>query len=268
MYFNLNEPLENPRLKALFAKRRAAADGEELRPIMEKLLSEVVMNARLLSVIQLPQEANIAEDGTAVLPPETAIGFPMLTAPGKRQFYPAFIDGEELRKWSLFSKTEPQTICLCFDDYATMILDKREADGLVINPFSDNLSLDYHGLRELRERKELQITGRARKQVEKDAVVRLGEPEEYPEEMVESICLYAEEEPAIRKLWLRMMEQHGEVSYLLVTDCSGEPTPLFEKMAAAAAPYLGEMFIDMLSLDDPFAQKAVEGVPAFYRRKP
>lgn len=267
MHFDINKPLENPRLKKLFAMRREAAAGEELRPVMEKLLSEVVMNARFLSVVHLSQKPMNEETGEVALPPETTIGFPMLTTPEGKQFYPAFIDEEELHKWVSLGEEEPQTMLLSFDEYAYMVLDKNEAEGLVINPFSDNLSLDHNSLRELRERKELQMTGHAHKQVEQNAVVHLGEPDEYPEEMVEAICQYAEVEPAIRKLWLRMMEQNGEVSYLLIGDFTGDIEPLFEQIAVAAAPYLGEMFIDMLPLTDSFAKRAVEGIPAFYRRK-
>lgn len=266
MQIECNKPLENPRLKELFALRRAAEDGEALRPIMEKLLSELVMNAELLSVIRLSQKPGIEEEASEI-PSEATIGFPMLAAPDGGQFYPAFIDEEELGKWDSLEESGLQTIRLSFDEYAYMVLDKQQAEGLVINPFSDNLSLDRGSLRELRERKELQTMGHACKQVEENAVVHLGEPDEYPEEMVEAICSYAEEEPDIRRLWLRMMEQHGEVSYLLVAELSGEAEVLFENIAVAAAPHLGELFIDMLPLSDGFAQRAVEGVPAFYRRK-
>ncbi len=266
MQLELNRPLENPRLKELFALRREAEDGEMLRPIMEKLLSELVMNASLLSMVRLSQNSGTGEEACECSP-ETTIGFPMLTAPDGRQFYAAFIDEEELGEWNSLKESGLQTICLNFDEYAYMVLDQQQAEGLVINPFSDNLSLDRNGLRELRERKELQTTGHARKQVEKNAVVHLGDPEEYPEEMVEAICSYAEAEPGIRRLWLRMMEQNGELSYLLVAELSGETEALFEQIAVAAAPYLGEMFIDMLPLSDGFAQRAIEGTSAFYRRK-
>lgn len=268
MNVEINKPLENPRLKELFARRRAAEDGEALRPVMEKLLSEVVLNARFLSVVRLSSAPEAEESGRAVLPAEADIGFPMLAAPDGRQFYPVFIDREELGKWDPLPEEGLKTLALGFDEYAYMVLDKNEGDGLVINPFSDNLSLDRGSLRELRERKELRMEGHARKQVEEDAVVQLGEPDVYPEEMVEAICQYAEADPAVKRLWLRMMEQNGELSYLLVADCAGEPEPLFEMMAAAAAPYLGEMFIDMLSLSDRFAQRAIEGNSPFYRRKP
>lgn len=269
MNLEIDKPLENPLLKELFARRREAGDGEELRPVMEKLLSELVLNARLLSVVRLSKQPEASGDGMAVLPDETDIGFPMLTTPDGRSFYPAFIDEEELNRWDLIREAGLQTIQLGFDEYAHMVLDKRKADGLVINPFSDNLSLDRNSLRELRERKELQMTGRARKEVEQDTVIELGEPDEYPEDMVEAICQYAGLEPAIRRLWLRMMEQSKEHSYLLVAELAegAEPEPLFESMAAEAMPYLGEMFLDMLPVTDGFARKAVEGVSPFYRRK-
>ena len=168
MNVEINKPLENPRLKELFARRRAAEDGEALRPVMEKLLSEVVLNARFLSVVRLSSAPEAEESGRAV-------------------FYPVFIDREELGKWDPLPEEGLKTLALGFDEYAYMVLDKNEGDGLVINPFSDNLSLDRGSLRELRERKELRMEGHARKQVEEDAVVQLGEPDVYPEEMVEAI---------------------------------------------------------------------------------
>lgn len=255
---------DNSLLKELFEQRARAKYQEELDAIMKRLLTEVVLGARLLSVIQVPEPAREGSDGNPVLSGAAMVGFPMLNGPDGGQYYPAFTDVEALDRWTSFDRKTHQTILLNFDDYASMILDRDDAGGLVINPFGDNLLLDRENLRTLREKKRLLIDGYAKHEVKKNTEIRLGVPEDCPEEMLLDIGLCAKKDPNIRALWFGTMEREGDRSYLLIVDSQGDADAAIEEMAAAAVPHLKGRYIDMIPLSSEFIKNAVENAEPFY----
>lgn len=267
---DVNRPLENPRLKELFARRRTAGSREEMARIMEELAEEIVMNGRFLSVVQFSREPEKREDGTAVFLEDTQMSVPMLSAGDGKHFYPAFIDWEELGRWrglEDFSKGEPpQTLILGFDDYAAMV-DRGDSDGVAINPFSDNLVLERETLARWRERKELRLAGHTERVVEKGTQVRLGEPAEYPHALVEAMAAYAKGERGIQRLWLRLMEQSGVFNWLVVVQFEGDKRRIFDGLGAAALPHLMGRYVDIVPASEAFGRDASKGVKPFYERR-
>lgn len=273
MEIDVNQPLENPKLKELFARRRELMsserqDAESYGEVMNQLYEEIVMNAHFLSVVQFSKPPVSKEGGTAVFQEETIMRFPMLTTEDKRDFYPAFIDWEELGAWEEIKNAQLKTLVLTFDDYASMILGNERTAGLVVNPFSDNMAFNREVIGHLKERKEILQTGHSQRRVTKDTPVHLGDPKTYPDAMVEAICGHARKEKAIQAIWLRLMEKEGEFSFLLVVDFSGEKEVVFNGIADVARAHLPQgMYIDMVSLADDFGRRATEDIEPFYRRK-
>lgn len=267
---DVNKPLENPRLKALFAARRGAQSREEMAGIMEELAAEIVENSHFLSVVQFSQEPEPTEKGQAVFRKDSQMSFPMLAARDGKAFYPAFIDWEELSRWEgleAFLKGEPpRTLILSFDDYAAMILSSGGADGLAINPFSDNLIIERETLARWKEKKELNKTGHTEHRVEKGASVRLGEPKEAPQALLDALASHAKKERGVQKLWLRLMEQSDVFNWLLVVQFRGERQKIFDALGAAALPHLMGKYLDIVSVEETFGQTAVGGVKPFYQK--
>ncbi|MDE6031062.1 MAG: SseB family protein, partial [Oscillospiraceae bacterium] len=137
------EKPENPKLKELFAKRKQCGD-EQIASIMNEIAEEIVMNARFLSLVRTEKG-----DGNKV-----RISFALLNDGKGRNFYPLFTDTEELMKWQLAQQESPRTMVLAFDNYAQMIVDKNAADGMVINPFGDNLVIEKETVSRWWDRKQ------------------------------------------------------------------------------------------------------------------
>lgn len=268
MKVDVNKPLENPKLKELFKKLRAAKDEDGYVEVINELAEEIAMNAYFLSVISLSEEAEKQNDGTSVFKKDTTISFPLLTNQENKPFYPAFIDWEELYKWEEMKKEDLKTMILNFDDYIKMIIDDNGGEGMVINPFSDNFILDKDILKKWRMVKEAKLSGKTSYTVEEDTKVLIGTPKDYPTEMVEKISEYAKTEKRINSLWLRWMVKNGEGSYLLIADFKGDKDEIFSEIAKVATPFLKSgIYLDMLPYSDSFVKNVTKDEKPFYKKK-
>lgn len=155
---DVNKPIENPRLKGLL---RFAA-GNPTEEIMNLVYEEVAMNTRFLSVMMLSEEPETSEDGTAKFKEGSVMQLPQLTAPDGKKFQPAFTDWQELEKWEDMEK--PKTLLLTFDDYAALVLKNPEIQGVVVNPFSENMMIDRKILEHLRMKKDALLQEAAKQQ--------------------------------------------------------------------------------------------------------
>lgn len=155
---DVDRPAENPRLKGLL--RFAAGNPSE--EIMNLVYEEIAMNACFLSAVMLSEEPETNEDGTAKFKEGSVMQLPQLTAPNGAKFQPAFTDWQELEKWEDMKK--PKTLLLTFDDYAALVLKNPEIQGVVINPFSENMMMERELLEHLRMKKDMLLKESSRQQ--------------------------------------------------------------------------------------------------------
>ena len=90
---------------------------------------QLLLKAQLLAPVSVTQGKG-----------EAQIHFQLLSTQEDRMFFPAFTDLEELKR--CFDKPEQQTLVLTFADYARMILKDKSAQGLVVNPLGNSLTLE------------------------------------------------------------------------------------------------------------------------------
>ena len=257
---DVNKPLENFRLNVLLkeVKENQTETG------MNMLFEEIVMNAHFLSVIFLSEPPKQNGDGTAVFQKNTTMQMPMLSSAGGKYFYPVFTDHDELAKWQRMEK--PDTLILTFDDYAAFLEKNEQAEGIVINPFSDNFVLNRKLVAHLKTQKDLRTKGVSQNKISKDTKVMVGEPKEYPVEMVEALQAHMRSVPSIERAWLRLMIKDNVQSFLAVVDFTGNREEIFGKIAAAARPHLKNIYLDMIPYQDGFGKKVVENAEPFYQK--
>lgn len=260
---DVNQPVFNPRLKGLLAAARLKRTQEYIKDITNLIFEEIATQAHFLSIIELSEEPVANGDGTATFQKDSMMRMPMISTQNEKHFYPIFTDWGEIRKWK--NCPSNKTMILDFDNYAEMILKDDKIEGIAINPFGANFILDRKTIEHIKTRKEIITKGVSEQKVTKGTQVTLGEPKDYPTEMVEAIKTYLNGEAAVRRAWLRLMYRSGEYSYLVVVDFEGDRNIVFGKIADAARPHLGNMYIDMVPFADDFGKRAVEGVEPFYQ---
>ena len=259
---DVNKPVENPRLTALFAERRQA-DAAQRDAINEKIAREIALNAWLLAVIQMNPvpEGNNGQGGKITLEEKTTISFPILSSADGKQYLPVFTDWNELRKWPQYANQHVRTMILSFDDIAAVA-----KSGVAVNPFSDDFRLSREMIVHMKERRDLETKGSAEVRMNKGTTVHIGEPADFPDKMAEAIREYARGVAEINAIWLKLMVRNGEQSYLLVVDASGEWNAVWKGIADAAMPYRRQkIYIDFVPLADSFGKSAATGEP-IYRR--
>ncbi len=251
---------DNFRLKVLLKELKE----NRSESVTNMTFQEIVMNARFVSPVLLSKQPIQNGDGTATFTEDTTIRMPMLTSADGKGFYAMFTDKEEFAKWESVKGTD--TVLLAFDDFAALIEKNEEAAGVVLNPFSDNLVLNRVTVEHLKTQKDLRTKGVARHKVTKDTKVMIGDPKEYPTELIEAVKRYLPGVPEVRKAWIRLMMKNNTPSLLMVVDQTGEKERIFRGIAEVARPYLKKMYIDMVAYCDEFGKKAVEGAEPFYER--
>lgn len=135
-----NKPVSNPMLVGAIELLKAEDSKDHRNLFMTEMLK-----AHFLAPAIINPTPEVNEKGQAKLAPGSQIQFPLLTAPDGKQFFMAYTDWTELKKWK--DEENQQTFALGFDDYAAMLLRKDKegnsspAAGFVINPFGGNIAI-------------------------------------------------------------------------------------------------------------------------------
>lgn len=120
-----SQPISNPALKQAMERMHKGEHSREAQMVTLQLL----LKAQLLAPVSVTQGEGDAQ-----------IHFQLLSTQDDRMFFPAFTDLEELKR--CFDKPEQQTLVLTFADYSKMILKDKSAQGLVVNPLGNSLTLE------------------------------------------------------------------------------------------------------------------------------
>lgn len=264
---DVNKPVENPELIALFDRRSALSTSDPaFAQIMNEIFGYIANEAAFLTVIHMDKE-NIKPtgDGVGVLKKSTSVTFEMLMAPDNSVFIALFTDWENLRKWDRFATGEVSTMIMTFDQIFGLMRDN--VAGIAINPFSDNLIITRPQIFHMKEVKDLNENGHTTRVIQEETKVMIGEPKVYPQQMVDAICAYAKTNRNIKAIYLKHMIQGEEQSFLLAVDFKGNRDEVFGNIARAGQPYLPQgMYIDMIAADSDLFKAASDGKP-FYKKK-
>lgn len=187
---------------------------------------------------------------------DSQTAFPMLQSGDGKTFYPFFTDWNELRKYDMESKYTGMA-----GSFKDMQSFAGKADGIVINPYGANFILNNEMLESIAE-----TVKNFSKETSK---VSVGDPKNYPLEMVRKIseCLW--EKDYIEAAYLKIMLKDGKESYLVALEgkLPENPTVLYNEIAEKALPSADKMPIDFIDYSSDFAQRAFKGASAFYKKK-
>ena len=264
MNVDVKKPVENPKLSALLNEFKNSNDTNR-QELQEKIAEELAMNAHLLAIVDLDEDKIEKKgDNTVVFKEGTHIFFVMMKDSNNRDYLTVYTDWKEIGKSGENENTKVNTFILSFDDIAAITKGKA---GIVINPFSDKYVISPENVNHMKKHKDIVTKGYSENVVEKDTAVRIGDPADYPTEMVEAIKAYAKTNKSINSIWLKLMMRENEKSFLLIVDFKGDMNAAFSSIAKVANMHNHSgLPIDMIPFEDTFGQSAARGEP-FYKRK-
>lgn len=136
----INKSVANPMLVGAIELMKA-----EDTPEHRSLFMEEVKKANFLAPVIISPAPEQDDQGIFHLQPNSQIQFPMLKAPDGKQFFMAYTDMSELKRWK--DEENQQTFLMKLTDYAQMMFQKDDqgrenpSAGFVINPFGGNMAI-------------------------------------------------------------------------------------------------------------------------------
>jgi len=191
---------------------------------------------------------------------DSTMSFKLLTNTSNESFYMAFTDWTELGKWST---SKEETLIIKYDDLKTMVLnDINNIKGFVINPFNQNIIITSELIDYFTNRKS-EVT------IKEKTKVMLGEPANYPQEMVNELTRFFKQYKEIESAYLLLAhyESIEKPNLLLIIDSTNEKE-LYSQIGSLAQKFLAkDEYIDIVQLKSEFGVSSTKNVKPFYRRK-
>lgn len=270
----INEPVTNPGLQhamiGFFQNLYARPRTEESKPrlnAMEARMLDEALRAKYLVPMQLNErEPSVPdEQGTKTLRAGTTLQFAQLMAEDDTAWLPAFTDWAEFDK--LYDRQTWSGNIAAYDDLLAL---SARMDGIVVNAKGISFRINAKSREAIeayrKARDEAGAAGVAERVVPANTRVLLGEPADYPREMIAAVAQYMKGHKQVKEAYLRLMMRGEEKSYLIAVDYEGSRDGLFGGIAAAASPHLSGMPLDLTDMED-WVKESLQGVAPFYKRK-
>lgn len=245
---DINKPITNPKLLNAIEEMRKDNNKEQIF-VNELFKAKFLCPAR----VELKNSAK-GNKGQITVGEGSTISLTSIDNPQGKHFLMAFTDWEELGKWR--QEANIQTVILTCGDYQQILQnDNSPYAGFVVNPYGANIMLTKEIIESIHSNEKEMQAGES---------VMIGEPKDYPKDMVEKLKETFECIENIRCAYLLWMARNNETSYLLVLDANGNEQKLFPIVGEICQSYLEGNFIDMVPLNSQFGQSAVKNQTPFY----
>lgn len=247
---DINKPITNPNLVNVIKEIKQGNKEEEL------FWKEIFKAKFLCPIIMEIGKTMQKENYKIVLGEGTSIALLSIDNEQSEHFLMAFTDWDELKKWK--QNHNQQTLVLSYEDYQEIIINNDSTyQGMVINPFGENIVLDRQMLNNTRKNEHI---------IQKGESVMIGIPKEYPADMVNKLKEYFAKMQNVKKAYLLWMVRGKESSYLLVLDSQISPQQLFPLIGQICQPFLNGKILDMVLANSGLGISAIEGQTPFFTR--
>lgn len=255
------EQIKNPVLLEAIEKMQNEGSKENIDAMVK-----AVMEAKFILPAKVtPTTQARTRNGQTVMEQSTQVQFRLLENANKERFFGLFTDTDELYKWK--GTEESNKVVTDFDSVAQMVMDpKADVLGFVINPFGKSVTFPKQMIISFKQQRDYDRI-QANK-IEPGTRVQLGEPKEYPIDLMAALINHFSTEENVNAAYLRMMEQKGQKSYLIVVDFYGNMEETFEAINKVAKPFIDdEIQLSMMPYSMEFGKTAVKGVEPFYKKQ-
>ena len=246
--------------------RQHTPDKQNLLLTLEARMLDEIIGARYLVPMQLlKQEPSVPdEQGKTTLRQGDRIQFAVLEGEEDSTWLPAFTDWYEFEKvydkelWSSNIAT-----------YADLLVFSSSMTGVVLNPrglsFRIGASNKAHIKKYRQEQQEASSSTFFEAVIPEEMHVVLGEPKEYPVQLLEAIQAYMKTQKTIKKAYMRQKLQENGQSYVLIVDFDGRKEEIFSGVHDVATPHLNGMILEIIEMAD-WTEEAKDIKP-FYKKK-
>lgn len=229
---------------------------EKSMEVQNQVISEVLKSRFLCPVIL---ESAPKGGGKVDINKDTKIQFSVIKTNDGKNFLIAFTSDSEVHKWQ--KEKVQQSIIYTFEDYAMIATNNDNIEGFVIDPKGCNIAFTKDMIKEIKQN----ITREG--VVEKDTQIEIGNPKDYPQELVNKLKDLFLNMQDVKKAYLQLMTKNDEIGYLIVIYADGKEKELFNTIASAAIPFLNGMPLNMVESDSELAKTVEEKFEPFYTKE-
>lgn len=254
------EKIKNPELLEAIENMQADGSPENINNMINKVVAAKFILPATLNNVPRARTQN----GQTVMSNATQIQFRLLENKNKERFFGVFSDTDEMFKWNGTDKGNK--IVMDFDSLAAMVMDPHaNVLGFVINPFGKSVTFPKNMVNSIKQQRDyMRMEGN---KLQNGSQVKVGEPKEYPIDLMAALINHFSTEPNVNAAYLRLIEQDGQMSYFVVVDFVGDMEETFKGISDVAQPYLDEQFqLSMMPYSMEFAKNAVKGIEPFYKK--
>lgn len=247
---NVNVPVTNTELVEAMNKFINDKTAQNEIEMIDKIQSANYLSPMIFE--------GVIEDN--VVKKDSTLSFKLLTNTSNESFYMAFTDWSELGKWST---NKEETLILRYDDLKSMILNESSSiKGAAINPFNQNIILTSEVFKYFEQRK-------SEVSIRKNSRIMLGEPANYPHEMVRELSQFFKQNKTIKSAYLFLASyENQEAPNLLLIIESSDGKQLYPQIGNLAQKFLSENeYIDIVPIESELGQYAIKNSTPFYKRK-
>lgn len=255
------EEIKNPELVAAIEKMQADNNPQNVNNMINQVVAAKLILPAMVK--QIPQAHT--ENGNTVMSSATQVQFRLLENGNHEKFFGVFSDTDELFKWKGNEKS--QKVVTDFYSVASMVMDpKANIMGLVINPFGRSVTFPKAMVNSIKQQRD--YMRREENTLKNNSEVKVGDPAEYPIDLMAALINHFSTEPNVNAAYLRLVEQEGQLSYFIVVDFVGDMSETFDAISDVAKPFLDDKFnLSMMPYSMEFGRNAVKGIEPFYKKE-
>jgi len=199
---------------------------------------------------------------------DTVMAFPFYSDNSNNHYMMVFTDWDELRQWSAF-QPDQKTAVHTYSDICKMFEEQPDIySGFAINPFGRNLVITRKTISRITGRLQ-EAAGVSARPPKRDDRIFLAEPKIFPLDLAVSLIKGMRNRSDVMTAYLLLMIRDGKQSYLVVINCSGDFTELFDILRDLSMPYLKTgQSISFEPANSIIGQQAIHGrIPFFAKWK-
>lgn len=256
------EEIKNPELLEAIEKMQADGSKENV----DAMINEIIKAKLILPAKITPTTQAKTENGRTVMQQANQVQFRLLKNGNGEMFFGVFSDVEEMYKWEDTKKASK--VVTDFDSLASMVMDgKSNVGGFVVNAFGKSVTFPKQMVMTIKQQRDyLRMKNNT---IESGTKIQLGEPDEYPIDLMAALINNFSTEETVNAAYLRMIKKEdGQKSYFIVVDFYGDMQETFDFINKVAKPYLDdEIELTMMPYSMEFARNAVNGIEPFYKKE-
>lgn len=256
------EEIKNPELIAAIEKMQVDGSKENI----DAMINEIIKAKLILPAKITPTTQAKTENGRTVMQQANQVQFRLLKNGNGEMFFGVFTDVEEMYKWEDTKKSSK--VVTDFDSLASMVMDeKSNVGGFVVNAFGKSVTFPKPMVMTIKQQRDyLRMKNNT---IESGTKIQLGEPDEYPIDLMAALINHFSTEKTVNAAYLRMIKKEdGQKSYFIVVDFYGDMQETFDFINKVAKPYLDdEIELTMMPYSMEFARNAVNGIEPFYKKE-